>query len=421
MGNGSFAAGNASNLAINERRADLDWLRVIAFGLLIYFHAAIAFVPGGIPMIQNAETSTFLQVMIGFLHEFRLALLFLISGVGVSFALRHRDRSQFMRDRAVRLLVPLVFGVLVIVPPMIFLEKRFIGDFSGSFAGFYPMFFTEGVYPAGNLSWHHYWFIAYLFLFCILGWPIFSHFKGSAGRKQLGHWSQRFSRGARLYYAIVPLAVVEIALRAWFPGFPDLIHDWANFSHWLIIFIAGFLLASSRPLLDRTQALRSHSLALALVATAALFAQFWSPEEGGFTPLDNGQTDIRTYVWFCVLRVSNVWFWLLTCLGYAGRYLQRPGRLLTYLNGAVYPLFCLHLTIIVALEYVIVPLDWSILSKFLAITTGTVALSIGGYELFSRRISWMRPLLGLKRLKGTSLPIASPVVSDGYEAKDLRE
>jgi len=407
MGHPICAWGTAGDLTINERRADLDWLRVIAFWLLIYYHTAIAFVSGGIPMIQNAESSVVFQVMAGFLHEFRLALLFLISGVGVSFALRHRNKAQFMRDRAVRLIVPLVFGILVIVPPMIFLEKRFIGAFTGSFADFYPMFFTEGVYPRGNLSWHHYWFIFYLYLYCFLGWPIFEYFKRGTGRRQLAHWSQKLSRGGCLYLAIVPLAVVEILLRAWFPGFPDLIHDWANFSHWFMIFIAGFLLASSRPLLDRTQQLRGPTLALAMIATATMYAQFWLPEKGHFSPLVNGGTDIATYVWFCVLRVSNVWFWLLVCLGFAGRYLQRPSRLLTYLNGAVYPLFCLHLTVIVALEYLIVPLDWSILAKYLAITTGTIVVSLGSYEFLWRRIAWVRPLLGLKPVRGENLEIAS--------------
>ncbi len=407
---------NTSDLAIKERRADLDWLRVIAFWLLIYYHAAIAFMPGGIPMIQNADTSPVLQVMAGFLHEFRLALLFLISGVGVSFALRHRNKALFMRERAVRLLVPLVFGVLVIVPPMIFLEKQFIGAFTGSFAEFYPKFFTEGVYPRGNLSWHHYWFIAYLYLFCLLGWPIFAYFKRAAGRRQLARWSQKLSRGGCLYLALVPLAVVEILLRAWFPGFPDLIHDWANFSHWFLIFTAGFLLASSRPLLDRTQQLRGLSFALAMITTVTLFAQFWLPENGHFSPLVNGETDIATYAWFCVLRVSNVWFWLLACLGFAGRYLQRPSRLLTYLNGAVYPLFCLHLTIIVALGYVIVPLDWSILTKYLAITTGTIVVSLGGYELLWRRNAWLRPLLGLKPLHAGKSKIRSDVVRGGFDA-----
>ena len=398
MGHSTRHARAISRLAINKRRADLDWLRIIAFGSLIYFHAAIAFITGGIPMIQNADTSPALQVMVGFLHEFRLALLFLISGVGVCFALRHRDRAGFWRERSIRLLVPLLFGVLVIVPPMVYFEKLFIGEFSGSFAEFYPTLFTAGFYPRGNLSWHHYWFVFYLYLYCILGWPIFAYFKSDAGQQQLALWSERLSRGTSLYTAIGPLAVVEIPLRAWFPGFPDLVHDWANFSHWFLIFIAGYLLASSRPLLDRAQTLRGLSLALAVMASATLFAQFWRPEEGHFSPLVNGTTDIGTYVWFCLLRVSNVWFWLLTCLGFAGRYLQRTGRVLTYLNKAVYPLFCLHLTLIVVLGYAIVPLDWSIATKYLVVTTGTIALALGGYEIL-RRIAWLRPLIGLKPRK----------------------
>ena len=399
MGYPVSTAERASDLAINERRADLDWLRVIAFWLLIYYHSAIAFIPGGIPMIQNVDTSVVLRVMAGFMHEFRLALLFLVSGIGVAFALRRRNGMQFMHERAVRLLVPLAFGVLVIVPPMIFLEKRFLGEFANSFTDFYPAFFTSGVYPYGHLSWHHYWFIAYLAIYCVIGWPVFAYFKRATGRLQLGRWSEKLSRGAFLYLAIVPLSVFEIPLRAPFPGFPDLIHDWANFSHWFLIFIAGFLLASSKSLLDRTQELRRLSLALAMCTAAIMFAQFWSPERGSFTPLAKEEIDILTYVFFCVLRVANVWFWMLTCLGYAGRYLQRPCRLLNYLNNAVYPLFCLHLTIIVALEYMIVPLDWSILAKYLAVTTGTIIVALGSYELFWRRIAWLRPLVGLKPLQ----------------------
>jgi peptidoglycan/LPS O-acetylase OafA/YrhL len=397
MGVTISSASKTSDLAINKRRADLDWLRVIAFWLLIYYHAAIAFLPDGIPMIQNVETSAVLQVMAGFLHEFRLALLFLISGIGVSFALRRRSRTQFMRERAVRLLVPFIFGILIIVPPMIFLEKCFIGEFTGSFTNFYPAFFTNGVYPDGHLSWHHFWFIAYLSIYCVLGWPIFAYFKRAGGRTQLDHWSQRLSRGVFLYLAIVPLAAFEIPLRASFPGFPDLIHDWANFSHWFLIFIIGFLLASSEPLLDHTQNLRRTSLALASFATATMFLQFWSPEQGEFSPSVNGETETWIYVWFCVLRVSNAWLWLLTCLGYAGCYLQRSSRLLSYLNNAVYPLFCLHLTVIVAFEYVIVPLSWSVLAKYLVITTGTIFVTLGSYEILWRRIDFLRPLVGLRR------------------------
>jgi peptidoglycan/LPS O-acetylase OafA/YrhL len=379
-----------------DRRVDLDWLRVIAFGLLIYFHAAVAFLPSGIPMIQNDVPSPVLQIFVTFLQQFRLALLFLISGVGVRFALKHRDRSQFISDRAVRLLVPLAFGILVLVPPMVYLEKRFLGTFQGSFVDFYPAFFTSGVYPEGHLSWHHFWFLAYLFLFCVIGWLLFRYFKAPAGQAMIGTLTTQLSRGGRLWYLpIVVFALAEIPLRAVFPGFRDLIHDWASFTHWFLIFVGGFIFASSNPLLDRTARRRRWSLALALLTTTILFAQFYSPAQSGFAPGRAGAVDPISYVWFCVVRMANVWFWLLACLGYAGHHLRRSTPLLTYLNDAVYPLFCLHLPVIVALDYLVVPRSWPIAAEYLLITTGTVATSFAGYEL-ARRLPWLRPLLGLK-------------------------
>lgn len=381
---------------IIERRADLDWLRVIAFGLLIFFHAAVVFIPDGIPMIQNDTASPVLQVLVGFLHQFRLALLFLVSGVGVAFALKHRDRAAFMRERAVRLLVPLAFGILVVVPPAVFLEKRFIGAFDGTLAELYGALFTSGVYPEGHLSWHHYWFVAYLYLFCLLGWPLFAYARRDRGRQRLARGWAWLAHGRRLYLAVVPLALIEIALRAAFPGFRDLIHDWASFSVWLAVFICGFMLASHEPLLDRTQPLRRLSLALALTTTTILFAQFWSFEHTGFSPAYDGDVSVIEYIWFCTVRAANLWCWLLVCLGYAGRYLQRPSRVLTYLNACVYPYFCLHLTVIVALAYVIVPLTWPIAVKYLAITLATLALLALVHEGAIRRLRWLQPLLGMK-------------------------
>jgi len=404
-----------SDVAIRARRADLDWLRVIAFGLLIYFHAAVVFLPSGIPMIQNDVASPALQVVVAFLHQFRLALLFLISGVGVRFALKHRNTGAFLRDRSTRLLLPLAFGILVLVPPMVYLEKLFIGAYSGSYLSFYPEFFVSGVYPAGHLSWHHFWFLAYLYLFCVLGLPLFRYFRSPRGRAQLTEMSMRLPRGAGLYLPVLVLFVVEVPLRAIFPGFRDLIHDWASFSQWFLIFIAGFAFASNELLLDRTQALRHVSLGLALMSTVILFVQFYSPAQSGFTPLAAGPVDLGTYLWFCLVRVANVWFWLLACLGFAGRHLRGSPPVLDYLNDAVYPLFCLHLPIIVVLAYLIVPLCWSVWMKYGVITTGTIVLTLLGYEGV-RRVAWLRPFLGLKaRPSSANLPLGARVSAPSDE------
>ncbi len=160
---------------MHQRRHELDWLRVIAFFVLIYFHAAIIFIPGSLPMLQNADTSPVLEVFVQISSQFRLGLLFMISGIGVAFAQRRRNANEFLLERSQRLLIPLGLGILLLVPPMVYAEKLSLGQVAVDFWEFYPTFFTTGVYPRGNLSWHHFWFLVYLYLFCLIGLPLYKH------------------------------------------------------------------------------------------------------------------------------------------------------------------------------------------------------------------------------------------------------
>ncbi len=373
------------------RRADIDWLRVIAFGLLIYFHAAVVFLPQGIPMVINDTASPVLQVFVAFLQEFRLGLLFLVSGMGVKFALGRRDKKQFFLERSRRLLIPLVFGMLVLVPPMVYLEKLHIGADPGSLAEFYGQLFS-GVYPRGNLSWHHFWFVAYLFLYCVLSWPFFRRLDGTRPLP----WMRCLSGGYGLYTFVGVLFVVEVPLRVFFPGFRDLIHDWASFAHWWLLFLAGFTLVSHLELLQQCQRIRRSALTLGVTCTSLLFGQFFSFDGASFSPLYDGQITAAEYLYFCLLRMFNAWSWLVACVGYAGRYLKRPGKALSYLTRAVYPLFCLHLTLSVALSFLVVPLPWPIVLKYLVITSGTIGGALMIYQMIIKPNPLLWPLFGLK-------------------------
>jgi hypothetical protein len=376
---------------IAERRYDLDWLRVIAFAVLIYYHTAIFFIPGGLPMIQNGDTSPLLEILVQISSQFRLGLLFLISGVGVAFARRRRTTGSFVAERSRRLLVPLSVGILLVVPPMVYLEKVFLGEFAGNLWNFYPRFFTQGVYPQGNLSWHHFWFVAYLYLFCILGLRLFSQLDGS--NDSVSRTINRYSKGFGLYAFIVPLFIAEVALRAFFPGFRDLIHDWASFTHWFLLFLAGFTIANHIAALDSAVALRRYSLFGAVLTTLLMFFFF------GGTDFNVDRSDpyvIAKYVGYCGLRMSMAWCCLLSCLGFAGKYLRSGGPLLSYLNEAVYPLFILHLTIITALGFATVELQWGLWQKYFFITTGTIILVLASYHVLIRPFDVMRMLFGVK-------------------------
>jgi cbb3-type cytochrome oxidase subunit 3 len=381
--------------SLTQRRHDLDWLRVIAFGVLIYFHAAVAFLPQGIPMTINDTASIPLELMVVFFSQWRLALLFFVSGCGVHFALRKRDRSSFFRERSVRLLVPLLVGIILIVPPIVYLEKQFIGEFAGTFVEFYPQFFSNGIYPSGNLSWHHFWFIAYLYLFCVCGWPALRWLKGARGQAAVSSWVKKWLSPGGIYLLILPLILIELPLRALFPGFRDLIHDWASIFHWFIIFLAGYAFANFPALLESANRHKWFSLGLAAITSLLLIILYWQPHSNGLSPVFNGQISIPHYVLFVILRMITVWAWILSCVGIAAYCLNRPSATLRYLNQAVYPFYCIHLLVLVGIEVWVLPLDWSIVAKYLSITSLAIVITLLAYELI-RRAFVLRLMFGLK-------------------------
>jgi len=381
-----------------DRRYDLDWLRIVAFGVLVFFHSAVLFLPSGIPNVINDQSSLVLSAGVAFLHQFRLALLFLVSGMGVYFALKKRRGAAYIKERSTRLLIPLLFGILVIVPPMIYLENLYNDRFSGSFVEFYPSFFTQGLYPNGNLSWHHYWFIAYLYIFCLLSWPLFKRWRDQ-GADQLQRRLSWMQGGYRVYLLIIPLILVEIALRPWFPGFRNLVSDWASFAHWLIIFVAGYAMASNHTVLDKCRDLRYVSLLVAAVSSTFLFALFYNYETASF-PFDRDITfpNALKFIAFTTIRMVGVWCWLLVCVGFAGKYLNHKTTAVIYLNRAVYPVFCLHLTTIVAIGFFVLPTSLSIPIKFTIISLGTLALVLFFYQVIIRQIGALGALVGAKNL-----------------------
>ena len=115
-----------------DRRPDLDWLRVLAFGLLIAYHAGMAWSGWNWHLI-SVDSIDWLREGMRFVNRWRMPLIFVVSGAAIALALGSRSPRTFTLDRVKRLLVPLVFGMVVIVPPQIYLERLYRGQFTGSF------------------------------------------------------------------------------------------------------------------------------------------------------------------------------------------------------------------------------------------------------------------------------------------------
>ena len=117
--------------ALSTRRNDLDWIRVAAFGLLILYHVALVYAPYDWH-VHSAHTFGWLHEALLITNPWRLTLLFLVSGAALRLMATRRTPQRTLRDRAERLIPPLIFGTLVLVPIQSWIEAIDKGGFSGS-------------------------------------------------------------------------------------------------------------------------------------------------------------------------------------------------------------------------------------------------------------------------------------------------
>src|SRR6185295_13430698 len=114
-------------MSVTNRRYDIDWLRVIAIGLLLLYHVAIGFQSWGILLgfITNDKSWNALWLPMAMLNVWRIPLLFFVSGMGVYFAIQKRNWKQLLLERARRIFIPFVFGIFAIVPISIYFWERY--------------------------------------------------------------------------------------------------------------------------------------------------------------------------------------------------------------------------------------------------------------------------------------------------------
>jgi len=390
-----------------ERRYDLDWLRVIAFALLMLFHTGMLFSTWDWH-VKNFETSETFDGVMRFLHQWRMPLLFFISGSAVWFAMERYSRGRFFLERHKRLLLPLLFGMLVVIPPQVYCERLYHRVQFDSFWDFYRTVFANGSYPAGNLSWHHLWYVPYIWTFSMIAFPVFIWLKSPRGRGVLARLHGWLRRPWALFLIFIPAAVSDALLRPFWPGDTNnLIADWGNFSNKLTFFVIGFILASGKEVSDTLAAHRRKFLIAGVLAFATL-QYIWSA--GVYFPA----AALRAY-W--ALANFTTWMWILAALGFGRRYLSFNHPFLRRANEAVYPFYILHQTVIILLGYYLVFLNWSIPLKFLAVVIGTFLITWGLYALVIQRWNVLRIVFGLK---WRPAPLRPGAVSGGLpSAPDL--
>lgn len=352
---------NGTDSGRPQRRHDVDWLRTIALGLLIVFHVVLTFQfwAAAIGFPQNDQLLEELVPLISLMAVWRIPLLFLISGMGVRFAMERRDWKQLLKDRTIRILVPYLFGILVL---------------GTAFDLALPRLGWTAEY---TLHFGHLWFLLniYLYVAWLLSIMIFLKANPDNGMFRFLSKLMRMPLGLLLF-------ALPLVLEAWlidpeyFSLYVDTAHGWVM---GLICFFMGFVFISLQG--DFWPAVTKIRWPALMIAFSLYLVRLLVFELQGEP---NGLTALESMSW------------MLAILGFGSLYLNRASGSLAYLSKAVYPVYIVHLPIQFAIAYVLLPLPLTAYSKLVLLLAGTFGISLLLYEFVLRRLKWIRPLFGIK-------------------------
>ncbi|HEY0801329.1 MAG TPA: acyltransferase family protein, partial [Steroidobacteraceae bacterium] len=257
---------------LGSRRYDLDWVRIGAFSLLILYHVGMYYVTWDWH-VKSPDASHAIEPLMMLTSPWRLSLLFLVSGVATGFLLARQGAGHFLGQRSFRLLIPLAFGMLVIVPPQSYLEVVEKLRYAGSFADFYRLYITgfHGFCRGSDClimpTWNHLWFVAYLWVYTLVLYlfvraapPIIPWLRRLAER--------RLSGVGIVLWPLAYLVAIRLSLAPKFPATHILVGDWYNHAMYFGVFLLGFSLAGARTAWATLERARWLTLGLAVLGWA---------------------------------------------------------------------------------------------------------------------------------------------------------
>ncbi|MCV2370381.1 acyltransferase family protein [Roseateles oligotrophus] len=387
-----------------QRLFFLDWLRILAFGLLVFYHVGMYYVSWGWH-VKSATLVTALEPLMMLSSPWRMALLFFISGAATQALMRKTQGAGLLKQRSARLLWPLLFGMFIIVPPQSYFEVVYKLGFEGSYPDFMQRYLAADPnfcrIEAGARrcltvpTWNHLWFLPYLWIYTVLAWALVK-----TSGPQLDRLSALIARSgpATLMLGLaLPLMFSRLTL-VQFEGTNNLVWDWYNHAQYLSVFLLGLLCMRGTAVDDSLWAniarLRWPALLLALTA--------WGLLQGYFSHYAETPPPFLLRMATRLLWGGMQWWAIMAACGFAKQWLNFDGAWRRRLSSSVFCVYILHQTVIILLTQALRPLGLAPgieAPLLIALTLAICLLSYAGL----RRLPFSLVIMGI-----TERPDAAP-------------
>lgn len=368
-------------LESKERRYDIDFWRVISIFMVYLHHVGMPF-NGDNFHIMNADSSKVLDDIMVYFEQFRLPLLFLISGVGTVYAFSKRSAWQFTKERASRLLIPLIFAVFVIVPPQYYFEHY------EEFTSFWDVYLTVFDY----LDVNHLWFIENLFYISIAAIPLILFIKSDRSIRFRAHLEGLSEKPYGMLLWALPLILLRVILKVYFPSNSNSLMNPSSSLYYIYFFLSGILLSGSPAIWANIKRHRTFFLKVMIVTSICFYAYYFLPDDSLSQYLSIAE---RWHIWYALSAFLS-WTLILTALAYGQVFITKNSLLLTKLNEGIYPFYILHQTVIIWIGFYVIQWDLGIGMKILALLLISFPLILFIYRFLILPFGWVRVLFGMK-------------------------
>lgn len=423
---------------IVERRRDLDLLRVLLVFGLVFFHTARIFDTLELPEgVKNEPASITATIFVAFFALWGMPLMMTISGFAIWHSLLRRTGMVFLRERLQRLVVPFIFGLLILVPLQIYVHLKHVDPVGSlTYWQFLPKFFDVRICPdllnaficpdpaTGLFTTTHLWFLKDLFIFSALLLPLFLYLQGQKGGQVLGSLTGFLARPVAILLLGLPVAMTEVLVITSNMG-----GGWNEYTYAVLV-VWGFLIAANSRFREAMGRGWWIALIVGLVVEVAYIV-------GLYILLEVYQVDpLHDFDWGSILwravKGLGAWTWVVAILGFGSR--SRPSRdprgsrkpsrsgempvqpslgarVIAYTGEAFLPVYILHQTVVFAIGYFVVEWQTAALLKYAVISLASLAVTLLLYEFAVRRLRVTRWLFGMKPLKKQpSMQTSEPVL-----------
>lgn len=352
------------------RKYYIDNIRIFCILLLFPVHTCMIYNTFGDAFYVFSKPITVLSEFIVIVYPWWMTLLFVIAGISSAYALKKRSGSEYAKERVMKLLIPLMFGIILIIPVQTYIADIFHNGYSGRYFEHFLIFFTkltDFTGYDGGFTPAHTWFMLYLFVISMISLPVML-------------WYVKRDKkidGSRITMPVIlPLFIIILLMT------PIIELGGKSVGESLACFLIGFFLLS----IDEVQEkLMKYCMPLGLS-----WIVFMALRDYMF--LINSGYGI---LWDIEQRLVT-WFGILAILGLGKKYLNFNNKFTQYFSPAAFPIYFLHQSILVIIAFYVVKFVHIIAVQFIIILTMSFFITLLCYEVL-RRFSLTCFMFGIKK------------------------